>query len=139
MKNEIMIGIVVLVFGAIAGWYILGSKAPIQQSRQQPTPTVQPETSMTGEKGAISYADTGFSPQSLTVKSGTTVTFTNVSAQPMWVASDVHPTHQLLPGFDELKSVGKGESYSYTFTKVGTWTFHNHMNPSDKGTVVVTQ
>jgi hypothetical protein len=57
----------------------------------------------------------------------------------MWVASAVHPTHLLLPGFDELKSTGKGGTYEYTFVKVGTWQYHNHVNPSDTGSVVVTE
>lgn len=90
-------------------------------------------------RAAVSYTDSGFSAASISVKSGTTVVFTNQSSKSMWVASVVHPTHQLLPGFDQLKSVGKGGSYEYTFTKVGTWRYHNHVSPSDTATVIVTQ
>jgi hypothetical protein len=57
----------------------------------------------------------------------------------MWVASAVHPTHQLLPGFDQLASVAKGGTYEYSFAKVGTWKYHNHMKPTDFGGVVVTE
>jgi len=91
------------------------------------------------ERTVITYTDGGFNPKTVTVKVGTTVTFMNDSSGLMWVASDPHPVHTLLSGFDELNSVSKGGSYEYTFTKVGTWTYHNHMNPSLKGTVVVTQ
>ncbi len=51
----------------------------------------------------------------------------------MWVASAMHPTHQLLPGFDELTAVPKGTSYEYTFTKDGAWKFHDHINPEARG------
>ena len=98
-----------------------------------------------GEKGGVAarvvvtFTDSGFSPKSVTVSSGSTVAFMNESTGGMWVASDVHPTHQLLPGFDAQKSVAKGGSYEYTFTKVGTWTYHNHVAPTQTGTVVVTK
>ena len=34
-------------------------------------------------------------------------------------------------------TVGKGGAYSFTFTKVGQWGFHNHDRIDKKGTVVV--
>jgi plastocyanin len=168
MNTKLLVGLVVLALGVGVGWYVLQNNKTstgvppatdqAQQAVTTPEPTVQavsdqanPTGAMQGtEKGAVpstqatakttvSYTDSGFTPNSVTVKQGATVTFVNNSAKGMWVASDVHPTHQLLPGFDELKSVQKGGSYDYTFVKVGTWTFHNHMSPSEKGTVVVTQ
>lgn len=87
----------------------------------------------------VAYTDSGYTPVSLTVKKGTMVTFVNQSGKGMWTASAVHPTHQVLPGFDELKADAKGESYEYTFVKVGTWKYHNHVAPSDMGTVIVTE
>ncbi len=159
--NKLFIGFIVLVAGALAGWYLLGSGGLKSKMNLYPTGTTSvntptpsnlgptaglegsrggvPGTSKGGvmERTVVTYTDGGFNPKAVTVKTGTTVTFMNDSSGVMWVASDVHPTHQLLPGFDELQSVAKGGSYEYTFIKVGTWTYHNHMNPSDKGTVVV--
>ena len=170
MNSRVFLGLVVLVVGLIAGWYVLGGgkTAPTgtgEKPSEQVAPTsqVSPEATGTGlgdwgqppvggggtEKGgvpaviigkaAVTYTDSGFSPKSLTVKVGTAVTFTNNSSAAMWVASAVHPTHQLLPGFDQLKSVGRGGIYEYTFAKVGTWKYHNHVAPADSGSVVVTQ
>ncbi|MDO8451750.1 MAG: hypothetical protein Q7S76_02670, partial [bacterium] len=85
----------------------------------------------------ITYSDSGFTPASVTVSVGTTVQFVNEAETGMWVASAVHPTHQLLPGFDELTSVGRGGTYEYTFGKVGTWKYHNHMAPTKTGVVIV--
>lgn len=166
MNSKLLVGFVVLVLGAGVGWYVLqNNKIPTatQQANDQtqPSSTVPDSTVPTaadqaispngvmqgtekggvpsGEKASVSYTEDGFSPKSMTVQVGTTVTFVNNSSKGMWVASDVHPTHQLLPGFDQLKSVQKGGTYDYTFIKVGTWALHNHVSASDKGTVVVTK
>jgi len=98
------------------------------------TQTKTPATSAT-----VSYTDSGFRESVVYVKLGTTVTFVNASAQGMWVASNPHPTHTDLPGFDEKTSVNRGGTYQYTFVKVGSWKYHNHLNPSDTGVVVVSQ
>lgn len=85
----------------------------------------------------VTYTNDGFSPAELTVKAGTTVTFTNQSDAKMWVASANHPSHLLYPEFDEKMSVAKGGSYSFTFTKVGTHPYHNHILLGKYGKVIV--
>jgi plastocyanin len=92
---------------------------------------------MTDDGSTVTYSDTGFAPATLTVEVGTKVTFVNESSKGMWVASAVHPTHEVLPAFDNKVTVAEGESYSYTFTKEGQWKYHNHVGPTDTGTVVV--
>jgi plastocyanin len=95
-----------------------------------------PET-QAAEKNTVVYDDSGFTPKAITVKVGTAVTWKNNGTKMMWMASAVHPTHQELPGFDQLEATGNGTSYSYNFTKQGTWKYHNHVAPGDTGTVVV--
>lgn len=85
----------------------------------------------------VEIMDDGFEPSTLTVTSGTTVTFENKSSDDAWPASDVHPTHQLYPGFDSKKPLLAGDSYSFEFTKTGTWGYHNHLEPDEQGTIVV--
>ena len=41
-----------------------------------------------------------FDPETLTIKVGDTVEFKNESGEDKWPASNVHPTHELYPGFD---------------------------------------
>jgi len=48
-----------------------------------------------------------------------------------------HPTHTDLPSFNSLRTLNAGDIYSYTFTQVGTWRYHNHLNHTDEGTIVV--
>ena len=161
MNRKILVGVIVLLVGVAVGWFVLQGG---QQSQEQGTPTppgqqipvtpgvtemvvVETSPGSATEKGGVpavatttvQYTESGFGPNTITVKQGITVRFTNQSSRGMWVASAVHPTHQLLPGFDQLASVGKGGTYDYTFAKVGTWKYHNHTNVTDTGTVVVTQ
>ena len=140
--NKFIFGLVVLGLGVVVGWFVLGG-APVSETEVVPTPTPEAvvqeiPTDSVATRVVVTYTDTGFAPSPTAVAVGSTVTFVNESTKSMWVASAVHPTHSLLPGFDQLKSVGKGESYEYTFTKVGTWKYHNHVTPSDTGSVVVT-
>lgn len=86
------------------------------------------------EEILVTYTDTGFSPNPFKVKAGDTVVFVNDSSKEMWVASAVHPTHEVLPGFDQLED---GDEYEYTFNQAGEWKYHNHLVPSDRGSVVV--
>lgn len=112
----------------------------------QPTPAPVIQTTIPAPQPAVAakvevdYTNAGFSPQTVTVKKGTTVVFINKSDSKMDVASNPHPTHTDYPGFDQYKSSQKGQNeYDFTFDKVGTWGFHNHLNPSDGGTVIVTE
>lgn len=163
MNLKFILGIFILIAGLGLGWYVLGDgytlpglikKEPVtvpsplfapRETTTSSTITPYPEMGIGTEKGGltatekVTYTDNGYVPDVLTVKAGTTVSFVNQSAGGMWTASDMHPTHQLLPGFDELASVPKGGSYEYTFTKVGTWKYHNHVNATDGGTVIVTE
>lgn len=108
---------------------------PAQASSENKT--MSPTEVATMEKNSVKYTDSGFTPNTLTIKVGTQVTFTNDSSSPMWVASNPHPVHSDLPGFDELKGVDKGGSYTYTFQKAGSWKYHNHLNSADGGVVLV--
>ena len=154
MSKYLLIVLVIVVL--IAGGYFLvkGQNKTQQQSTQdtQTTQNAQPSTqpssmknqsssSSASSEGAnsVNYTANGFEPNSITIKAGETVTWTNKDTDDMWVASNPHPTHTDYPGFDALKNIPPNGTYSFTFTKVGTWGYHNHLNPSQKGEVVVTK
>lgn len=90
-----------------------------------------------GGGNEISRTPSGWAPATLTVDRGDTVVFVNESADETWPASDVHPTHELLPGFDAERGVPRGSSWSYTFDRSGRFGFHDHLSPETTGTVVV--
>lgn len=90
-----------------------------------------------GGDNVVKITDDGFEPSTLTVNAGDAVEFKNESSDDAWPASNVHPTHQLYPGFDAKKPLLSGDSYSFTFSKTGTWGYHNHLEPDVQGTIVV--
>ena len=85
----------------------------------------------------VRYTNTGFEPAKLTVPVGTMVEFINQSDEEMWVASNVHPSHEILSTFDQFQGVGKSQSYMYTFDKKGVWPYHDHINPALEGVISV--
>lgn len=81
--------------------------------------------------------DGGFLPKRIDIKPGTEVRFTNASSQEFWPASNIHPTHSILPELDAKRPVAPGESWPFTFQEAGFWRFHNHLAPQQGGLVVV--
>ena len=97
----------------------------------------------TGAKYNVDITSTGFSPRILNIKIGDTVIFTNKDTDRHWVASDIHPTHNVYPEkggcigskFDVCREMSKGESYEFTFFSKGSWCYHDHLHPQLTGCV----
>ncbi len=101
-----------------------------QTSPDQSNNTQQDETASTNQ---VDIANFAFSPKTITVKKGTTVTWTNKDSVEHNVHSDTKDSDS--PNGPLL---GQGESYSHTFTAVGTYNYYCQPHPSMKGTVIVT-
>ena len=115
------------------------------------TSTETEKTTPTTSESVVIISDAGFNPKELTVNKGTKVTFVNQSSSASWPASDVHPTHRLYPGsgiekcgtsqqnkiFDACRGLKPGESWSFVFEEVGEWSYHDHLNPSNTGKIIV--
>ena len=143
-KNVLLISGVLLILG-IVGLYI-----PYVQTihiREESFPVATSTERMV----KITYTNSGFEPSTLTVPVGTTVEWTNTSDKLMWVASNPHPSHTDLPGFDERGVEGthagtlvpityahtQASVYRYIFLKIGHWGYHNHLVPNDRGAITV--
>lgn len=159
--NKVIIGIIVVAIIAVGGYFLLrspGSPAPGSSSTPQPTsqgtaptapaPTTQAPAAQetpSVEQNVVTYTNAGYSPSTLRVKVGATVTFKNQSSQSMWTASAVHPTHKSYPTtggcigstFDACKGTQPSGSWSFRFDVAGTWKYHNHLIPGNTGAVVV--
>lgn len=79
----------------------------------------------------------GFEPKEMTVTQGDEVIFINNDDVDRWPASNYHPTHTLYPEFDPKRHIKPGESWKFTFDKVGTWHMHDHLFPHMTATIVV--
>ena len=90
-----------------------------------------------GKVYTVYYTKGVFSPTNLQINIGDTVRFSNDSLTPMRVASDPHPDHTDLPGFDSVSEITPQGIFSYTFTKRGIFDYHNERKPEQKGTIIV--
>lgn len=147
--TSFILGIIVVLLIAGAAYTYLGNKKAEAPTLQTDTTintnsnnstednTSSTATPATPSTVTVNYTSNGFSPDPVTIKVGDTVTFVNQNGGGMWVASGPHPVHTDYPEFDEKKAVSTGGSYEFTFTKVGSWSYHNHLSPSKRGTVIV--
>ena len=151
MKNKayIILGLIII----IGSFYIFFTRPTVEQTSQDQTnnnTSTENNIINTSDNTAsnlnsnneiktpistqVTYTDNGFIPQSITIKSGNTVTFTNESIQNMWVASNPHQTHTDFSIFDQKQI---GDTYSFTFDTPGKYIYHNHMRPNHQGTILV--
>ena len=84
----------------------------------------------------LSIVNYGFSPSSLTVKSGTTVVWTNMDRVDHTVTFGEHGAG-MGSGMDSTM-MGHMASHSYTFMEAGTYEYHCDPHSYMTGTVVVT-
>ncbi len=125
----------VIIYGLIY-YFVLAKKGnvynrPSQVQTASPSPTVA-----VVDKNAVTLSQNGYSPASITIKKGERVTWVNKSGAAATVSSDPHPTHTDYPPLNLGKFPDEG-SVSLTFDKPGTYGYHNHLNPGQKGTVIV--
>jgi len=79
---------------------------------------------------AVAIDNFTFNPQMLTVKSGTTVTWTNKDDIPHGIAAANNT-------ITKSKALDTDDSYSLTFTTPGSYTYFCYIHPHMTGTIVV--
>ncbi len=134
-KKNIIIGIVVLVVIIAGGayWVMRNMSKPAQ------TPGSSSSSSSAGANQAaaiITYSDSGYSPSTITVKSGDTVELKNTSSQSVQFDSDPHPIHTDDPELN-VGELSPGQTTTFKVITKGTHGYHNHLNPAQTGTIVV--
>ncbi|MGD0024961.1 MAG: cupredoxin family copper-binding protein [Xanthobacteraceae bacterium] len=103
------------VLGAVVGWGLAGGV--VIARAQSPA-------------SAVSIDNFTFNPQKLTVKAGTTVTWTNKDDIPHGIASANN-------AFTRSKALDTDDSFSFTFTAPGTYEYFCYIHPHMTGTIVV--
>lgn len=155
MNTKIAIVVVLLVL-AVGAFFVLGNKNSNTNNNTSITPTQSTEQNKSGEESMegsmegsmdkmenennetsqVTLTQSGFSPKDITVSAGTKVVWTNNSGKAATVNSDDHPTHKKFP-FLNLGEFGDGESLDVVFDTPGVYTYHNHYNASETGSVTV--
>ncbi len=81
-----------------------------------------------------------FNPPITKIRRGGTVSWGHkIEKRVVWPASNDHPSHTIYPGFDALKGLAYGETYSFVFNIIGVWKYHDHLNPAVAGVVEVVE
>ncbi len=148
MKGVIIAVIIVLILGALGYFFVMSdqfkSEEPAATSTKEQTKQASPSASDSDKESSsvstVTYTNSGFSPQSLTVKSGNSVSWVNDSSSNVQVGSDNHPTHtanQELTDGQFIIELAPSESKTVQLVKTGEWGYHNHLKPSETGTIIV--
>ena len=106
------------------------------------------------DNAVIRYMDGRYIPDMVHISVGQKVVWVNEDGERLfWPASNIHPTHTAYPRsdirkcgtdeqgsiFDACAGLPRGAEYSFVFTRVGQWRFHDHINPRATGTVIVSE
>ena len=91
----------------------------------------QPVAQVALVKGQVGIMQNAFSPDPITVKVGDTVTWINNESYAHTVVSDT--------GLFKSPSLATGDTFSYKFTKVGTFPYSCSIHPFMHGSVIVTK
>jgi plastocyanin len=144
MKKFLPIAAVVVIVGIIIA--VAAGKNDNNSSTTPPPPTSSNQSAATNNSSSttppsseqpsstdkVSIHDLGFSPAGITVKKGTTVTWTNSDSVTHTVTSDSGTTMN-------SDNLDQGESYSVKFDTAGTFSYHCNFHSSMHGKVTVTE
>lgn len=114
-----LVGAVIVVMIGVASVLAISNKAK-QSIKAEATVTVQ-------------ITDSGFIPETVTIKPGESITWVNTDMAAHEVAAN--PAQE---GFDTVAPLGRNQSVTFTFDKAGRYTYHDPLNPDKlKATVIV--
>ncbi len=120
-----------LACAAVAGCGSSSSSSK-STSTSAPAPATTSSSSSGSSSGGVTIKASGFAfnPPSVTVKKGQKVTWTNGDPAPHKVTSD--------DGTIKSNDFNKGQSFTYTATKAGTFNYICTIHPQMKATLIVT-
>jgi len=120
----LVLGIAALSSGCSSGQQ---PAAPVATTPAIANPGTTAPSPVSGD--AVTISNFAFSPDMLTVKAGTTVTWTNKDTASHTVTSD--------NGVFGSETVAPGGTYQFTFAQAGTFAYHCSIHPFMQGTVLV--
>ncbi len=129
-KIYIVIGIIIIV--AIGVFFLFQNNSKRKEQLADACRNAPVATS----SATIVYSDSGFSPAVSSISSGGSLTVKNESGSAVQFDSDPHPIHTDNADLN-VGQVASGGQKSVTINKTGCFSFHNHLNPSDTGKILV--
>lgn len=129
MKLKLIL-FLLLVLGGF-GFLIFNAQTSEQTSKACPKINATDQT--------VVMKEDAFEPATLTTQKCTKVIFKNQDKVSRWPASNLHPTHGIYPEFDPQQPIEVGQDWSFVFDKLGSWRYHDHLSPSIRGTISVSE
>lgn len=122
-----------LIIASLAAVLLLGASCS-SNSKQAPvnpapanTNNVLVPINVPATTDNVTIQNFAFSPQTLTIKSGATVTWTNMDSAPHRIKSDTFNSNNL----------SQGQSFEYKFNTPGTYDYYCSIHPSMSGQIIV--
>ena len=100
-------------------------------------PIGRPITSRQPRVYTVFYGLKVFSPTNIRIHVGDSIRFQNDSKVTIRIVSDSTGAVPDLPGFDSIGDIQSEGVFTYTFSSVGTFGYHNTKNPEESGTIIV--
>ena len=144
-SHLVLIGVISLIVLIIAGYFLLQRGIKLPSTSSNPSATTKPSTTPNyflvskTNNAEVSITNGKVTPKTIQVKVGSTVTFTNedTTSYQLVLANVLTKSSDNLDTDITSDPLGKGSSFSYTFDKVGTFTFADKSNTTIKGTIIV--
>jgi plastocyanin len=147
MRNLLIAAIVIiliLVAGVLLWQNLRGEEETSTPTQDRQDQTNQPATSSGSENEeeatTITYTNNGFSPTTVTIKSGETIRWINESDRDVEIGANPHPIHtgnKEVSGGEFVLKLAPGESSTVTITKTGENKYHDHLRSAFGGTIIV--
>jgi plastocyanin len=141
MRRSTLAVIIIVVVVVAAGTLALTRKSDTSNNSQTSSNNSQPSSnnksasnnsSSQPAAGTINIKDMMFTPSQISVAVGGTVTWTNNDTTAHTVVDDLSNVDGPNSG-----DIAPGQSYSFKFTKAGSYQYHCSIHPSMRGTIVV--
>lgn len=85
----------------------------------------------------VSISNNHYQPNLTVAKVSDIIRFENNDQINHWPASNIHPTHDIYPEFDPKKPIKPGEGWGFEFKKEGLWRFHDHLDATLSGIILI--
>ena len=127
MKRGLISGIVIaVIIIAVIAFFILNNKPATVNN----LPTFSSSTANHQNINAIEISNFAFSPQTVTLNAGDSISWINKDSAPHTITSN--SGKELVSS-----SLASGQSYSHTFNVVGTYEYHCSIHTTMKGVIIV--
>lgn len=129
--------IALIIVGGVAFFFIPKETSPISElspAQENNTPDIA-----TGIEHHVVLTKDGYDPEEISINVGDTIVFSTSDdyGRLHWPASNLHPSHALYSEFDPKEPIEPEDTWSFVFTKVGEWRFHDHLAPYYTGVINV--